>query len=136
MEKIKTKIKVKKALKVKPDIKSCSSTEDSPLTYLHCRYNPSTKYGAGWWVNIHKSCFIRDVVSGEKLKLVTAINIPFSPAKHYLRDLNDSLNFVIVFPGIPKHWLAFDFIEGACENDLSSHGIVRNDSGIYKIIVA
>ncbi|MFA6923857.1 MAG: hypothetical protein WC223_06330 [Bacteroidales bacterium] len=130
------KILIKEKTIVKPIGLTVTSTEDAPVTMLYCRYTTSPKYNCGWWVNIYKTCILQDTISGKSIKMITAINIPYAPSKHFLKKLGDSLTFILVFPRIPKDWVVFDFIEGRSEDSLSSHGILRNDSGIYRIQVS
>jgi len=120
----------------KPEPDTLTFIKEAQYTMLYCRYTTSSKYQSGWWVNIRKTCYLQDVVTNEKIILLTAINIPIAPAKYYFNKLGDSLNFLLIFPRIPKNWLAFNFVESGGSNSLSSQGIVCNHSGIYKITVS
>ena len=141
MEKQKTKSPVlpdtitKQTLKEKPVDTTTTSFEDAKLTMLYCRYSPSNRYASGWWCNIHLTAYIQDAITGNKLSMISSLNIPVAPARHYFKCFNDSLTFILVFPKIPKSWVVFDFIEGHDKTSFTSYGILRNDSGIYRIIV-
>jgi hypothetical protein len=136
IEKIKHRIiKPVKITKIKTEVEVFTSVEDSHYTTLHCRYTTSPKYGSGWWVNICENSFLEDVVSGSRIKMISAFNIPFSPAKHYFKKYGESLSFILVFPHVPKDWAAFKFIEVTSGSPLSSAGILRKDSGVYSVTV-
>lgn len=117
----------------KPIINPLTFAEEQAYTFIHCRYTTSPVYDSGWWVNIGSMSFIQNKISGEKLNMVMAINIPYAPQKHYLKNLGDTLSFILVFPQIPKDWLVFNFIEDSSKNSFKSYGITRNDIGIYRI---
>jgi len=131
---IKEKIKIKKIKIEKPDIKEINSCEDLPITYLHCRFTAAPKYDFGCWVNINKDSYLIDPITKERLQLISAIGIPYYPGRLYLKNRGDSVNFTLIFPQIPKHWLVFNLKEHTPDMSyLSSVGIVRNDTGVYRI---
>lgn len=111
--------------------------EESGYTYLHCDYTTSPKFAFGWWVNIYKTSYLICRQTGESLNLVDAINIPLAPNRYYLKKFGDSLQFVLVFPLVPKHWTKFDFIE-RCDGKigLKALNIIRNNTGVYKVSVS
>ena len=111
-------------------------TEQKKYTLLYCSYTTSPKYCAGWWVNIYCSSFVVNRLTGEKIKMVQAINIPYAPQKHYLRFFGNYLDFILVFPEIPKNWIKFDFIENYGKNvGFTSKKIIRNNTGIYNVVL-
>ena len=124
------------------------SVEEEGFTYLHCTYHTSPKYSAGWWVNINEASYLIDTTTSEELKLLQALNIPIAPERHYLRKFGDSLQFTLVFPAVPKHWKAFNFIEKIrptininngsilASNGLAIRNIIRNNSGVYKVVIS
>lgn len=126
-----SKVKLKTGINIK------TSIEDMHYTTLHCRYITSPKYKSGWWVNIYKPSYLVNMISGERIEMISAFNIPLAPQKHYLKSFGDSLCFTLVFPQIPKDWFIFKFVEGGTlENALSSGLITRNESGMYNAIVS
>ena len=126
-----------KKVVVKTGIKISTSAEDMHYTTLNCRYTTSPKYNCGWWVNIYKPSYLVDMISGKRLEMISAFNIPLAPQRHYLKSLGNSLSFTLVFPQVPKDWLIFQFIEGGiAENPLSSGPIARNEDGVYNVIVS
>lgn len=104
-------------------------------TMLYCQYSPNPKYTQDWWVNINSNSFLINKVTNESLKLLNAINIPLHPEKHYFSRLTERLNFVLVFPMVPKDWQYFDFVEISFMNSLRVHNIKRNNTGIYRVNV-
>ena len=133
--KLRELVKPKEISKIKSDVKTFELTEEKRYSYLNCTYITSPKYVSDWWVNIYKTAFLINLANGEKLQLINAINIPFAPARHYLQNKGDRLNFTLIFPYIPKNWQTFDFIEDISENSLCSLGISRNNSCIYQIYI-
>lgn len=122
---------------VKTGIKISTSLEDRQYTTLNCRYTTSPKYNFGWWVNIYNPSYLVDMISGKRIEMISAFNIPLSPERHYLKSFGASLSFTLVFPQVPKDWLIFKFIEGgSSENALSSGPIARNEGGVYNVNVS
>jgi len=123
-----------------------SEYEEAAFTYLHCTYTTSPKYDNGWWVNIHRECYLTSIVSKDELLMINAIGIPLSPDRHYLQRRGDSITFTLIFPAIPKNWILFDLEErGAttptirtrnvilASGSLSIRNIQRNDTGVYHV---
>jgi len=136
---LRAKLSVDEILKtgISNDIEFKISIEDMHYTTLHCRYTTSPKYHSGWWVNIYKPSYLVNLVSGQRLEMISAFNVPLAPQRHYLKSFGDSLCFTLVFPQVPKDWLIFKFVEGGTpENSLSSGPITRNKSGVYNVIVS
>jgi hypothetical protein len=110
--------------------------DEEAYTILHCKFTTSAMYDAGWWVNIRKTSHLQNRTSTKKLAMLHAIGIPYAPEKHYLKNRGDCLNFTLIFPKIPDHWKAFDFIEDdGTGNGLMASAIKRNRSGIYRVVV-
>lgn len=129
--------------------------EEEGYTYLHCTYITSPRYTSGWWVNINADCYLTN--GKEEIKMRNAMNIPLAPQKHYFKKFGDSLQFVLIFPAVPKSWNTFNFIErtqptiirerkfdadlgGFTESLQESKGlyinnIERNSTGVYKVII-
>ena len=124
----------KKIKIIKPfsKFKTSELIELKSYTMLYCAYTTSPKFSSDWWCNILISSYLINTTTGESLKLIKAINIPYSPKRHYLKKIGESLNFILVFPQIPKHWNEFVFNEnGDGLNNLSSITLKRNSTGIY-----
>lgn len=114
-----------------------TSFEEEGYTYLHCVYYTSPKYHFGWWVNMNADCYLESAVSSDKLSLIKAINIPMSPARHYLKRKGDCLRFTLIFPRVPNDWTSFHFRELSKAGDgLSISHISRNNSGVYRLRIA
>ncbi len=114
-----------------------ANVEEAGYTYLHCTYYTSPKYTSDWWINIFSSCFLIDKRTKNSLKLIDAINIPIAPARHFLKNKGDCLNFTLVFPLVPNDWPVFNFMELTDTNDgLNIRNIPRNTSGVYKVIIS
>ena len=85
---------------------------DEELTRINFIAYPDTiTYDSGWWVQLEQSCFIRPVGSDIKLKLLKAVNIPFSPIKYYFKSRNDRLAYTLYFPALPNNTERIDIIE-------------------------
>ncbi len=120
-----------------PSQKTFESTEEIPNTMLYCRYTTSPVFVANWWINISKTCYLVNLFSGEKIEMISAIGVPYAPAKYHLKKFGDSINFILIFPQIPKAWATFNLIENTgADRPLSSRGLVRNDTGIYRVVVS
>lgn len=132
-----------------------TSFEEEGYTYLHCTYITSPRYHSGWWVNINEDSYLTN--GKEEIKMLNAMNIPLSPKKHYLKKFGDSLQFVLIFPAVPKSWNTFNFIERTQptlsrekkldaelglvietiqkSDGLYINNIERNNTGVYKVII-
>jgi len=130
-------IEIKKQTIINIDDAVLKSAEEQAYTYLHCRYVTSPKYYDCWWVNIYLTSYIVNNTTKERLALLDAINIPIVPERYYLKRKGDSLHFTLVFPAIPKNWLAFDFIEQTETGvGLPAKNISSNSSGVYNVRVS
>ncbi len=102
------------------------------LTRIHCLYRTSDRYTSNWWINIAKTTFLINSTTGDRLELLGVKNIPYFPARHFLKNYGDTVNFTLVFPPVPKNWASFHCVEIIKSNNcLSIHNINRNDSGVY-----
>ena len=117
------------------DTRLIKSVEEESYTLLHCKYYAPDKYPFGGWVMIHKTTYLVETNNvGESIEMLHAINIPYAPQKHFFKMHGEVLNFVLVFPKIPKHWTAFDLNEEASlGNGFKIQEIRRNLSGIYRV---
>lgn len=112
-----------------------SNAEEQVFTRLLCEYTTTSKYSADWKVHIHKTSYLINTDSSERLTLLHNINIPLAPQWHNLKKRGGSLNFILIFPAIPKHWKTFDFVEKAsCSCDgFYIRNLKKNASGIYRV---
>jgi hypothetical protein len=85
--------------------------DDGELIVINIIATPNRQYGSGWWVNLEPCIFIRPSGTDESIGLVYAFNIPLSPAKHYFKNINDSLRFTLFFPALPQNITHVDIIE-------------------------
>ncbi len=122
-------------INIKIEQELLGNLEGEAFTLLHCKYTTSPNYNSGWWVNVHKTSFLINSASNERLEMLHAIGIPFVPDRHPLKNFGDSLHFTLVFPKIPKHWHLFYFREKTTGVHLKTNNIKRNDSGIYRVVV-
>ena len=133
--------------KIIPTNEIISSAEEDGYTYLHIRYFATHEELVNdySWINISTESFLYKKGAGVYLKLLHAINVPILPERHYFYSPNDSLDFILIFPPIPKSWSIFDFVENQEEQLLLTeqgfensfgiymNNITRNDTGIYRI---
>ena len=108
--------------------------EEAGYTFVHCLAYPSRQYTAEWWVNIWRTTFLVDTITGDSLELLFADKIPYAPDRHYFKHINDTKTFLLVFTKIPKTWRSFHVIEKSNDGDcFETKYIQRNDSGVYYI---
>ena len=80
--KLRELVKPKEINKIKSDVKTFELTEEKRYTYLNCIYRTNPMYVSDWWVNMHKTAFLKNKENGDTIYLIDAINIPFAPARH------------------------------------------------------
>ena len=114
-----------------PDFEQETDPLENTLTLIHITYTTSPKYFSGWWVNIIPGTFLINPVTCDKLELQAAVNIPYSPAKAYLKKRGDQLKFTLIFPAIPEDWNTFHMVEPGGNDTCLLEGFERNPSGVY-----
>lgn len=84
---------------------------DPEYTRIDFLYYACPRYVDGGWIQISRDTFIRPVGSNHRLKLVSAVNIPIAPTKHYFKSTRDILCYTLYFPPVPKGTKSIDIIE-------------------------
>ena len=75
-----------------------SNVEEEGFTRLHCKYTTTSKYLSDWEVHIHKTSYLINNTSAEKLRLLHAINIPLAPEwfeKNFLFTIAPIVDMII-----------------------------------------
>ena len=98
-------------------VKKVEIKKDS--TYVHCIYNAE----AGTWANISEDTFLEDISSGNRLPLLKAYGLPFSPEKRHFTDA-DTIQVILCFPHIETS--KFNIIENEDEKSFNIYGIDIN----------
>lgn len=88
-----------------------TKVDEGELTSITIIATPNRKYDFGWWVRLLPDIFIRPIGTNERLGLVFALNIPIAPAKHYFKNINDTLRFTLFFPALPNGTTHIDIVE-------------------------
>lgn len=108
---------------------------DENFTRIDFIYYAPAHYQNGGWVQISRNTYIRPVGTTQKLNLVTAINIPIAPNKHYFTVPKQMLAYTLYFPALPKNCKAIDIVEcdgGFIGNWFNFYGVsmekVRNET--------
>jgi hypothetical protein len=111
-----------------------SALELESQTTLHCKIRGTEIYQHGGWANINPNTFLINRHSNERLKLIHAENIPYTPHRYFFRHPNDFLYFTLLFQKIPETWADFCLYEETPFGDGFFVGEVpKNKSGIYRI---
>lgn len=84
---------------------------DDELTRIDFVYIAKQENGNSSWVKIERNSFIRPVGSDVKYRLIKAINIPYSPNKHFFKCTGQVLRYTLLFPALPKNTKEIDIIE-------------------------
>ena len=90
---------------------------DEEFTRVDLLYWSLKNNNMGKWIQIEQDCFIRELNSEIKLKLIKTENIGISPNKSFFKTKLNLLNFTLYFPPLPKDMLAFDLIEKETNNE-------------------
>ena len=107
--------------------------EEMGYTYVHITGYPNLFYDSDWWINIWRTTFLVDSLTNDSIELISAVNIPFGPDRHYFKHKGDRLNFTLIFPKLPKSWEAFHLFENAPSGGFEIRNIGRNETGIYRL---
>ena len=90
-------------------------------------YHACSKHINGGWVQISSETFIRPTGSKERLKMVSAENIPIAPNKHYFKSASDKLHYSLYFPAVGKEVDFIDIIEKEQNEDFFNfYGVAIN----------
>lgn len=103
-------------------------------TILHCKIRAFEMFQNGGWANIHPNTYLINQQSKERLKLIYAENIPYTPHRHFFHHPKDILYFTLLFQKIPETWTTFCLYEETPLGDGFFVGEVpKNKSGVYRI---
>ena len=115
-------------------IKTKIIADQESQTIIHCIHKASAIYINGGWVNIHPNTYLTSGEGQNPLPLIDAIDIPFSPNKHFYKNSQETKRFTLLFPAIPSSWTKFSLIEeSGTENGFIVTDILRNNLGVYHI---
>ena len=112
-----------------------TSPEEAKRTTLYCEYHAEPSYKDGGWCRIHKTTYLVNAITGARIQLDTAYNIPFAPDYKMMGSANAVLNFVLFFPPIPASWTTFHLIEECRDNPFVVKNIERNNKGVYNVTI-
>lgn len=111
-----------------------SVPEEEKQTIIHCTHYAEPRFLLGGWINISPKTYLKSKDSKDILPLVQAIGVPVAPDKHFYNGHHESLQFTLLFKGLPRNWSSFSFIEEAKEGkQFVINDIPRNELGVYKI---
>lgn len=71
----------------------------------------------GGWINISPKSYLKGNDANDRLPLLQAIGVPIAPEKHLYNGHHESLQFTLLFKGLPSSWSFFSFIEEAEEGE-------------------
>jgi len=115
-------------------VKEFSKPEEETQTIIHCTHYAEPRFFLGGWINISPKTYLKGNGADDRLSLLQAIGVPIAPEKHLYNGHHESLQFSLLFKGLPSSWSSFSFIEEAEEGDqFIINDIPRNDIGVYKI---
>ncbi|MEI8110213.1 MAG: hypothetical protein WCH59_04410 [Chitinophagia bacterium] len=121
---IKREVKIEKAT----HHKLLNQVKEEAQVIIHCSYT-GTMWGDK--IRIWKSTFLYAKNSIHRSKLVDVKNITMHPAWMNV-DRGQTVNFTLIFTGLPKHCKQFDMIEKIPEpGGFVIKKIERNNSDVY-----
>jgi hypothetical protein len=121
---IKSEVKIEKAT----HHKFLNQVKEEAQVIIHCSYT-GTMWGDK--IRIWKSTFLYDKDSSHRSKLVHVENITMHPTWMNVKR-GQTVNFALIFTGLPKHCKQFDMIEKIPEpGGFVIKNIERNNSDVY-----
>ena len=107
-----------------------SMVKEESQVIVHCKYKGESDYDQ---IRIWKSTFLYPNGSAEVSELVHHENIALYPDWSVV-EMNQTLNFTLIFTGLPKDCVVFDLIEKIPEpGGFEVKNIPRNNSDVYYI---
>jgi hypothetical protein len=85
------------------------------FTRIDFVYIAPKQYINGGWIQMDSGCFIRPIGSEVRYKMVSAINIPITPAKYHFKSKGQVHHFALLFQALPKNVKQIDIIEKLAE---------------------
>ncbi len=125
---LKPKVVIDKEVK----LKLLNNVSEKSQVILHCSYTGSSFYDR---IRIWKSTFLFAKESNHQSKLIHCINIPLFPEWLTIKN-GETINFTLIFSGLPNHCKTFDMIEKIPEpGGFEVKNIQRNKTDIYNIVL-
>lgn len=108
----------------------CNEVSEESQVIVHCCYTELCKKAR---ISVEKSTFLYAKNSYHKSRMIFCENIPWIPASIGV-DLGETINFTLIFKGLPKHCEEFDLIEKTLNpGAFIVTNIKRNNSDVYLI---
>jgi hypothetical protein len=111
-------------------IKTQDEAEEESQEVVHCTF-VSGEYEQA--IRVWKSTYLLDRGSEHRSELVSAFNVSMYPAWTRVKG-GHSLQFTLIFTGLPKSCKAFDLIEIIPQpGGFVERNILRNEKDVYRI---
>ena len=112
------------------ELKTEDAVDDESQVVVHCTF-VSAEYDQA--IRVWKSTYLLDRGSEHRSELVSAFNVSMYPAWTRVRG-GHSLQFTLLFTGLPKSCMAFDVIEIIPQpGGFVERNIPRNETDVYRI---
>ncbi|MBK8451694.1 MAG: hypothetical protein IPL42_17445 [Saprospiraceae bacterium] len=123
---------------LKPEVKIDNEARDKLLNQMqeeaqvivHCSFTGRMQNDK---IRVWKSTYLYTKDSSHKSELILAENITMYPTWMYINK-GQTINFTLIFSGLPKHCKHFDLIENIPEpGGFAFLNIERNNSDVYSL---
>ncbi|GGF05552.1 hypothetical protein SAMN05443634_11297 [Chishuiella changwenlii] len=112
------------------DAELLTNIEEESQVIIHCRMNADEYANAA---RIWPSTFLIDNTTGKRCQLVFADGITMYPNWTYIEE-NSSLDFTLIFNGLPKSCKSFDLVELIPQaGGFEYRKIPRNKTDVYHV---
>lgn len=126
---VKPKIKIDQATKQKLE----NQIEEESQVIIHCSYTGDLETDG---IRIWKTTFLYAQNSSHKSKLIHADNITLYPTWTIIKR-GQTINFTLIFSGLPKNCKLFDFIEEIPQpGGFIFRNISRNKTDVYYLVIS
>jgi len=125
---------IKPSIKIDPKIKNALLTqfEEQGMVIVHCSFSAIVDIGIRIW----SSTFLVDRISGDKAKLLHALNISFAP-EWTIAKAGTTMRFTLIFSSLPATCEVFDLIEDAPNLfGFEIYNIKRNPTDVYSVEIS
>ena len=120
---------VKISKKLKEEL--LSQIQEEGVVIVHCSH--TTIYGTN--IRIWNSTVLIDKETGNRSKMLHALNIPIAPIWMEVPP-GSTIRFTVFFSPLPKTCEIFDFVEDIPESGgFFVRGIKRNKSDVYRVTI-
>jgi len=82
--------------------------------------------------SIHRETYLRNPDTGECLRMEAWHDVDLWPVFTSI-EIDEQLEYILVFPPLPSHWQTFDLWEMKGSKPMYEGGIKRNKDGVYII---